>query len=129
MSAAVVRLFGRLRLILAERFRGELQCGLERFVGRHLYVGLDTRAFPIGLRNRVDGARKRHSDREMLVDRFGIRWVRAAQCRLSAAENVCFDVSTKTGLPTNFLPGTYGSVHSSRVAFSARLKMSSRCVR
>src|SRR5260370_36043901 len=58
----VLRLFG------TEFFSGELLGGGEGVGGGNSDVGLDAGSFPVGFRDRVDGAGKGHANHKMVVD-------------------------------------------------------------
>src|SRR5690242_3905651 len=49
------------------------QCFIKSISGRHLYVGLDSRALPVRLGDRVYEAPEGHSDEEVTVDPVGCR--------------------------------------------------------
>src|SRR5262245_16140182 len=58
----------KLRLTLADFLRSKLLRNLQRIGRRHLYIGLDSRALPVRLRDRIDEAPERHSHEEVVVD-------------------------------------------------------------
>src|SRR5690242_12088797 len=58
--------------------RNELHGGFERLRRRHCHVGSDTRAFPVGLRDRIYRAREGHTDRELIIDPLAACWICAA---------------------------------------------------
>src|SRR5260370_596019 len=65
-------------LFRAQFLDGELLSRRQRLRRGNLHIGLDPRSFPVGLGDRIDGPRERHTDDEVVINPLASNRMRAA---------------------------------------------------